>query len=404
MEIFWLCEQCDSTNNYEETRVCSVCGEKITPGAEEKCIYEIAEELYATASTSVQLFNACEYYLKVINYKNARQKYSECHFKAEKYQLNEKIYDEASQHLIRAQEYSVAEKWTEAENEFTVAEERFEKIVGFMDSKEKIRLCQTEKDLCNSRRIYSSAKKVLAGATEIADYKKAAELFAQIIKFTDAKENYDICLKFIEKLTAKQQYEELVRLNGNAEKEADLDNKIVLLQAIVAFEGKTMTEEAKQIVLQNKGVLDGCLKEKKAIQTKRDFEAASEKFHSADKLTDQTERANAFSKILNDYQSYVSVVEFLNLFTRCREKVAEANNNVAYNKALEMMDRADSSTAFKKAEEAFSALGNYKDSEQKREECSERFTHFAKEDTYKMAMEAYNKAKRINIFNWKKYV
>ena len=280
MEKEWICTVCESTNFYERTKICSVCGEEISQSEENRCIYEIAESLEKTAVTSKDFFAACEQYLKVLSYQDARQRHSECKFKAEKTLLNEKIYDEAKHHFNIASEYSSSEKWSEAISEFAVAEQLFKKAVKFLDSEEYAVRCLRETELCHSRRIYFEAKKILASATTIADYKKAEELFSKISKFSDAKENQDLCVKFIEQLTAKKQLEEIQQDSRLAEESNDLDKKIVILKRIVSLENAVLSSEAKSIVLQNKILLGECLKKKWQIQAKIDLEKATEKYNN----------------------------------------------------------------------------------------------------------------------------
>jgi len=404
MEIFWLCEQCDSTNNYEETKVCSVCGEKIDSKAEEKCIYEMAEQLYEKAVSSSDFFVACEYYLKVINYKDARQKHNECNFKAEKTLFNEKKYEEAKQHLLRAQEYGSSEKWDDAICEFTLAEQQFEKISHFLDSNQCANACRREIDLYQNKKIYFEAKKILSSATKIEEYQKAADLFSKIIQFVDAKENYDICLKFIKQLRAKQQLEDICREKRCADETSDLDKRISILQKIVNPKGLLLSEDAKSIVLQSQAILEDCLKQKKAIQTQRDLDEATKKYRDAMNLEVHSSRVQRLENILTDYTAYAQTAEFSQLFENCSKNITEANKHIDYNYAMDMMRSAVTSTDFQNAAEAFSRLSGFKDSDVKKDECNEKVKVLLEEATYKTALETYEKGEKITIFNWKKYV
>lgn len=404
MEVFWLCENCDSTYNYGETKVCWACGEKISKNEENKCIYKIAQDLEKNAVTSKDFFAACEHYLKVLTYKDARQKHNDCQFKAEKTRLNEKMYDEAKQHFKNAEEYGSSEKWTDAIYEFTIAEQQFKKTVNFLDSNEYVGICHREIELCQSKQIYFDAKKILASATNIEDYKKAEELFSKIAKFADAKENQDLCLKFIEQLTAKQQLEEIQQERRRAGEESDLDKKIVILQKIVSLENAVLSGDAKRIVLQSKPVLEDCLKQKKAIQAKQDLDEATRKYKDAVKMEVHSSRKESLEKILIDYKDYSQTAEFSLLFENCTKNITEANKHIDYNCALDMMRNAVTSTNFKNAAEAFSRLSGFMDSDAKKNECNEKADLLAKEITYKSALETYEKGRKITIFNWKKYM
>lgn len=339
MEVFWLCGQCDSTNNYETTKVCSVCGGKIDPKSEEKCIYEVAEQLYAKAVTSKDLLAACELYLKIITYKDARQKHNECQFKAEKALLNEKAYEEASRHLKSAEEYCAGKNWTYAIREYTAANHAFQKATNYADAKERAQSCNREAELCRCKEIYFEAKAILVSAATIADYKKALELFGKISSFSDAKENYELCLRFVKELTARQ-----------------------------------------------------------------DLETATKRYYEAIKTENHETRLQSLEQILRDYQAYLRAAEFSELFENCTKQANETKKYVDYNCAVNMMHTAATSTDFKKAAEFFSRLANFKDSDEKKKECTEKAELSAKEATYNAALKTYEQGKKINIFNWRKFL
>lgn len=338
-KITWFCKNCESENYYDETKSCVACGEKIDPKSEEKCIYEVAEQLCAKAVTSKDLFAVCELYLKIITYKDARQKHNECQFKAEKALLNEKAYEEASQHLKSAEEYCSGKNWTYAIREFTAAEQAFQKAANYADAKERAQSCNREAELCRCKEIYFEAKGILVSAATIADYKKASELFSKISSFSDAKENYDLCLKFVKDLTAKQ-----------------------------------------------------------------DFETATKRYHDAVETKTHETRLQSLELILRDYQAYLQAAEFSQLFENCTKQINETKKYVDYNCAVNMMHTAATSTDFKKAAEIFSRLENFKDSDERKKVCTEKAELLAKEATYNASLETYEQGKKINIFNWRKYL
>ena len=403
MEIFWLCQNCDSTNNYEETKVCNVCGGEIDNKSEERCIYEVAENLYENAVTSKELFAACEEYLKVLKYKDARKKHSDCKFKAEKAFLNEKIYQEAKGHFKTAQEYASAEKWNDAIYEFTVAEQQFKKTVKFLDSNECANDCLREIELCKGKQIYFDAKKILTSANSIEEYKKAAELFSKIVKFADAKDNYELCLKFIEKLTAEQQVEDIKREIKRAEEEPDLDRKIAILSQVVNLESNALSNEAKTLISRSKPVLEDALKQQKAIKTRQDLEEATKRYNFAINIEIHSMRLQYLEKILTDYNSYLQTAEFKALFSNVRDGITETKRQVDYDNAVDMMNKATTSTNFKDAAEAFSHLSGFKDSDLKKNECSQKADLLAKEDIYEGGLGIYEEGRKINILNWRKY-
>lgn len=338
MEVFWICEQCDSTNNYEATKVCSVCGGKIDPKSEEKCIYEIAEQRYAKAVTSGELFEVCALYLKILGYKDARQKHSECQFKAEKTLLNEKAYSEAKRCLISAGEYCSALKWADAIREFAVAKQNFQKAGAFSDSREQAIACDREIVLCQNKEIYFAAKEILVSAASITDYKKAAELFNRILHFSDARESYQLCQQFISILTAKQ-----------------------------------------------------------------DLETATQKYQDAIKIEVYETRLPILEKIMADYREYSQHKDFANLLRNCTQSIHEAQQHVEYNRAVNMMQNAVGSAAFKNAAAIFSRLSNFKDSSEKKNLCIEKAELAAKNATYASALSAFEQGQKITIFNWRKY-
>lgn len=403
MEIFWLCQHCESTNNYEETKVCNVCGGEIDQKSEERCIYEVAGNLYEKAVTSKELFAACEQYLKVLKYKDARQKHSDCKFKAEKTLLNEKIYEEAKGHFKAAEEYASAEKWNDAVYEFTLAEQQFKKTVKFLDSNECASACLREIELCKGKQIYFDAKKILTNANSIEEYKKAAELFSKILKFADAKESYELCLKFIEQLTAKQQFEDIKSLVKKTEEESDLNQKIAILRQVVGLENSALSNEAKALILQSKPVLEDALKQQKAIKTKEDLEEATKKYNFAINIEIHSMRLQYLEKILTDYNAYSQTAEFKTIFSNVMGGITETKRQVDYDNAVDMMNKATTSANFKSVAEAFSRLSGFKDSDLKKNECSEKSDLLAKEATYEGGLEIYEEGRKITIFNWRKY-
>lgn len=403
MQKEWICTVCESTNFYEQTKICNVCGEEISQNEENRCIYEIAETLEKEAVTSKDFFAACEYYLKALSYKDARQRHSECNFKAEKTLLNEKIYEEAKSHFNIASEYSSSEKWAEAIGEFEIAEQHFKKAVKFLDSEEYASRCRRETELCHSRRIYFEAKKIMASAVNIDEYKKAEELFSKISKFADAKENQELCLKFIEQLTAKKQLEEIQQDSRHAEETDDLDKKIVILNRIVSLENAVLSDDAKSIVLKCKMVLEECLNKKRQIQAKLDLDEATEKYSKAINTEDYLLQIQSLEKILIDYKSYSQTAEFSQLFTDCNTSIENANKNIDYNNAINMMRKAAALKDFKSVAEAFARLSGFKDSDIKKKECDEKVAFLEKEAVYEFGLESYKDGRKINIFNWRKY-
>ncbi len=403
MEVYWFCEHCESTNNYLETKICA-CGEKIDSKSEEKCIYEMAEQLHETAVSSSDFLTACEYYLKVIDYKDARQKHHECEVKAERIQLCEKSYKKAKDTFSCAKEKETVQEWTEAIFMFGEAEQIFSTIINFSDSKEQIIVCRREKDLCHSKQIYFEAKGIMSSASTIQEYKKAAELFSNITIFADAKENHELCLKFINQLMAEQQLKEIVELKNRSQEEADLDKKIIILKSIVDFEKNAMSGDARKIILQSKPVLDDCLKQKQSIKLQQELDIAMEKCRDAERVTNHTLRAQTFEKIISYYQAYSKTTEFSGMFALCKEKLLEANRNVSYENAIALMNNAKDEATFRKVADAFSSLADFKDAKIKKEECIEKANTLAKKSAYALALEAYEQGQKINIFNWKNFV
>jgi hypothetical protein len=69
-----------------------------------------------------------------------------------------------------------------------------------------------------------------------------------------------------------------------------------------------------------------------------------------------------------------------------------------------MMHTAATSADFKKAAEIFSRLANFKDSDEKKKVCTEKAELVAKEASYNVSLETYEQGKKINIFNWRKFL
>ncbi len=379
-----------------------MCGENIDMESAAECSYEFAEQFYGKAVTSRDYLILSDFYNKALNYKDGRSKYNECQFCAEKISVNEKIYDDALLQLKKAEAYNAAKKWTDAEREYTEAEHQFKKIVGFMDSDEKIKICRQEKNLCNSKKTYFSAKAVLSSASCIEDYKKAAGLFSEILDFNDAKKNYGICLDFIDKLTAEKQLEKILKDKHSAE-EADLEQKIKIYRTIVALERDALSEAAKKVILQTKVSLDECLKEKWAVELERDLKDARARCAAAENISDYKVLAQELEKFLKDYEKYVQAAEFSDIFAVCKKRLQEARVNVSYDEAMELMSKAANVTALKKASEMFERLADFKDSQQRKIECQEKIEMLTNKTIYDMAVDSYEKGRKINIFNWRKY-
>lgn len=333
MEVFWLCGQCDSTNNYETTKVCSVCGGKIDPKDEEKCIYEVAEQLYKTAVTSKDLFAVCELFLKVITYKDARQKHNECQFKAEKALLNEKAYEEASRHLESAEEYCSGKNWTCAIREYTAAEQAFQKAANYADAKERAQSCNREAELCRCKEIYFEAKGILVSAETIADYKKALELFSKISSFSDAKENYDLCLKFIKELTAKQDLETATKRYYDAIKIENHETRLQSLEQILRdYQTYLQAAEFSQL-------LENCKKQINETKKYVDYNYAVNMMNTATTPADFKKAAEIFSRLatFKDAEEKQKA---------CIEKAEFATKEATYNTALETYEQGQKINIF----------------------------------------------------------
>ena len=326
MEVFWLCGQCDSTNNYETTKVCSVCGGKIDPKSEEKCIYEVAEQLYAKAVTSKELFTVCEHYLKIISYKDARQKHNDCQFKAEKALLNEKAYAEAIQHLKSAEEYCSDKKWIYAIREYTAAEQAFQKAANYADAKQRAQSCNREAELCRCKDIYFEAKAILVSAVTIADYKKAAERFQKITSFSDAKENYDLCLKFVKELTVRQDLEAAAKQYQAAIKVETHETRLQSLEQILQnYQAYSQAAEFSQL-------FENCRKQISETKKYVDYNLAVNMMQSAAASVDFKKAAEIFSRLADFKDSHAKMKE-------CNEKAELAAKEATYKGSLETYEQ-----------------------------------------------------------------
>ena len=339
MEVFWICEQCDSTNDYFTAKVCSVCGWKIDQKSEEKCIYEVAEQLYAKAATSTDLFAVSAHYRKILTYKDARQKHNDCLFKAQKALLNEKAYLEGQQHLKTAAAYCAEKKWTYAIRTFSTAEQAFQKAAGYSNARQLAQDCRREAELCRCKDIYFQAKEILVSAKTIADYKQAAELFNQIKDFSDAKENHDLCLKFISELTIKQ-----------------------------------------------------------------DLKFSEEGYQDALRIQSHETRLKTLEQLFQDYKPYLQTSEFAGFFANCNRQINETKKHVDYDRAVGIMNNAATADDCKRAAAIFALLSGFRDSAEKKEACNEKADLLTKRATYHQALDAYERGRKITIFNWRKYL
>ncbi len=402
-DIIWHCYECDSQNSgYEgENTFCIVCDERISKDEENRCLYEFADSLFKNAASSDDFIVACEHFSKVQDYKDAGIKILTCQMRASEIKANEEAYKKALRLFKLALEYET-EDLDEAEKRFSEAGQEFEKLADFRDSKTNAKLCYEKKELCENKKIFFKAKEMLNSAKTIEDYQKVADLFSRITKFTDAKIEYDNCIKIINRLKAEQQYEELLQQSRSVAEESDLDKKIAILQKIMNYENVVLSDDAKKIISDNKPLLEDCLKQKKAIETRQDLDIATQKYNKATLITDHTARINAFTKIVGDYRAYATTSDFSPIFAQCDAGITEAKKNIAYEKALSMMNNATDFNSYKRAAEAFAVL-SFKDSEKKKEECLEKADLTVKEKAYNAAFETFEKGRQINIFNWMKY-
>jgi hypothetical protein len=333
----WICNTCDSLNQYEPGKDCLICGGKIDPRSEEKCLYEMAQDLTETAASSKDFLLICECYSKIFSYKDARQRYSDCKFKAERLLLCETEYAEAKKHFQRASEYNIAQDWVRATEEFAVAEQKFQKNSDYLDSKQWVQNCRREAELCKSRQIYTRAKKLLFSAATVEDYTKAAELFGQIPDFNDAAENYQICQNFIGQLKAQQT-----------------------------------------------------------------LEKASKQYEQALRTQDHGARLQMLETILKDCSGYSQNPAFSQLLKDSTDAKTDAKKHLDYRRATELMHQ-ESLAQCQQAAAIFLQLGSFLDSSAKRSECEEKAAVLAKQATYQSGLDAYETARKINLFNWRKY-
>lgn len=430
-KIPWLCFDCEEKdkNDYLTSKECETCGGKISPEEEIKCIYELADRRYEAVVSADDFNAAADYFAEVvdrfskINYSiknkeklketieelkritgDSREKYELCKREAEKIMFNERTYEEAVNHWESARELEKSEKWADSEKEYILAEQQFSQIVSFKDAKKRINRCQDAKKTVHEKAIYNQAEEFLKKAVTIDDYKKAAELFAEVSRFSDAKVKHKMCLECIEKITIEQQYEAILEQKDIAEKETDLDRKSELFQNLInAFEKDVLSEKAKAAVEQCKLLLDECLKQIEDCRIQELFKKASVQYETADELTDYSLRADAFSEMLNEYEKDAKTDEFVKLIGKCRNKLEDANRYLSYDKAVALMGKAERECEFRKAADIFLALTGFKDSAEKGRICTEHANECLRQENYNSAIEKINQAKKITLFNWRSH-
>lgn len=121
--------------------------------------------------------------------------------------------------------------------------------------------------------------------------------------------------------------------------------------------------------------------------------AAARKYQDLKKWTEAAEAfksaAGFFSGILSHKDS--------------RKLAAECGNPTAYLKAVGLMERAQSESAFREAAAAFEVAGSFGDSEIRWKQCVEQAENSRKNLIYQKACGKIAEAQKIGFLNWRKY-
>lgn len=404
VEVWWKCNQCDAMNNYLERKNCEVCGAPLGKEDETKCIYKVADTLYHGAVSADDFVEAAGYFLKIPHYEDSVQKCQTCRQKAQKIQSDEKAYAEATQHWGTACNLEKAGSLADAEREYALAEQQFREIISFKEARQNRMKClQAERDV-HQRRIYIQAEDAFSKASSISDYENAARLFSEIAEFSDAKIKRDQCFKCVKEIQIEQQYQEILNSKTLAEKETDINKKASRYKGMISvFDKNILSEKAKILLEQCKSSHNECLKQIEEHRMQELLNKASAQFEEADKVSDNASRAVALSKVLDEYKDYAENKKFAQLLCDCRDKLKMANDSIAYDAAVVLMNKADKECEYTDAAAAFSVLSGFKDSDEKKAMCVSRAEECKKRESYHKAIESINRSKEITLFNWRKY-
>lgn len=124
----------------------------------------------------------------------------------------------------------------------------------------------------------------------------------------------------------------------------------------------------------------GYLDSARKLQALQKWVETAEAFRSA---------ANLFNKILSYKDS--------------KQLVKECRNPAVYLNAVGLMEQAQSEKSFREAATAFEAVSCFGDSEIRRKQCIEQAENCRKEIIYQEACKKLGEAKKIHVFNWRKY-
>lgn len=109
-----------------------------------------------------------------------------------------------------------------------------------------------------------------------------------------------------------------------------------------------------------------------------------------------TEAAEAFKTAAGFFSGILS-------YKDSRKLAAECGNPTAYLKAVGLMERAQSESAFREAAAAFEIAGSFGDSEIRRKQCVEQTENSRKELIYQKACGKIAEAQNIGFLSWRKY-
>lgn len=286
-------------------------------------------------------------------------------------------------------------------DDFTEASDYFFKISHYKDSEKKCQACRqkAQKILMDEKKYAEAARHWetacnLEKAGSLADAEKeyalAEQQFRETIPFKESRQNCIKCQQTGKTVHQKRIYLQAEDAFSKAFSIADYENAARLFSEIAEFSDVKIR-------------LEQCLKQIEELRMQELLKKASAQFEEADRISDNASRAAAFSRVLNEYKDYEENKQFTKLFCDGRDKLKATNNNIAYDAAVVLMNKAKKERDYTEAAAAFSVLSGFKDSDEKKAECVSRAVDCKKRESYQTAIEYINRSKKITLFNWRKY-
>ena len=274
-----------------------------------------------------------------------------------------------------------------------------------------------------NRRRYEKAKAAMERAVTDQDYNNAARLFKLVLSYRDSSQLAEQCresakeylyqqaLAAMQSAVTEQDFNKAAKqfnkLRGHrdsaqlAEQCRQGSIEYLYQQALAAMQSAVSERDFKNVAAQFDDLHDYRDSVAYAQQCRDDAEYARTDalYNSYVERFNRARNENDYRSLKKDFESIIGHRDSEDYVNRCEEKAKEAALNKKYAEALELQKAKNSIDRQKEAQEQFEALGDFKDSKQKAEECRKRIAELEQEaENARLAAEkAAQKAKRIKI-------